>query len=114
VTVEHLAAMTPVSRSPDPAFQILHASFAKFRLASGTVERIASGCRWTEGPVWFGDARCLLWSDIPNNRILRWDEETGAVSVFRNPSGHANGNTRDRRGRLITCEQRPAGDPHRI
>jgi len=99
-----MAAMTPVSRSPDPAFQILHPSFAKFRLASGTVERIASDCRWTEGPVWFGDARCLLWSDIPNDRILRWDEETGAVSVFRKPSGHANGNARDRQGRLITCE----------
>ena len=96
--------MTPVTRSPDPAFQILHASFAKFRLASGTVERIASGCRWAEGPVWIGDGRCLLWSDIPNNRIMRWDEETGAVSVFRKPSGNANGNTRDRQGRLITCE----------
>ena len=102
--IEHVAAMAPVTRSPDPAFQILHPSFAKFRLASGTIERIASGCRWAEGPVWFGDARCLLWSDIPNNRIMRWDEETGAVSVFRKPSGHANGATRDRQGRLIACE----------
>jgi gluconolactonase len=104
VTIEHVAAMRSVTRSPDPAFQILHPSFAKFRLASGTLERIASDCRWTEGPVWFGDARCLLWSDIPNNRIMRWDEETGAVSVFRKPSGHANGATRDRQGRLVTCE----------
>jgi gluconolactonase len=54
--------------------------------------------------VWIGDRRCLLWSDIPNNRIMRWDEETGAVSAFRKPSGNANGNTRDRQGRLITCE----------
>jgi gluconolactonase len=54
--------------------------------------------------VWIGDGRCLLWSDIPNNRIMRWDEETGAVSAFRKPSGNANGNTRDRQGRLITCE----------
>src|SRR5207245_554655 len=64
----------------------------------------ATGCRWAEGPVWFGDGRYLLWSDIPNNRIMRWDEETGVVSVFRRPSNNANGNTRDRQGRLVTCE----------
>src|ERR1700743_2081074 len=90
-------------RCPDPAIEILHPSFERYRLSSGTVERIGSGGRWTEGPVWLGDARALLWSDIPNNRILRWDEETGAVSVFRKPSGQANGNTRDRQGRPITC-----------
>ncbi len=55
-------------------------------------------------PVWFGDGRTLLWSDIPNDRILKWDEETGAVSIFRKPSNNANGNTRDRQGRLVTCE----------
>jgi gluconolactonase len=60
--------------------------------------------RWSEGPVWFGDARCVLWSDIPNNRMMRWDEETGRVSVYRKPSNFSNGNTRDRQGRLITCE----------
>src|SRR5690606_23186094 len=64
----------------------------------------ATGCRWAEGPVWFGDGRYLLWSDIPNNRILKWEEETGAVSIYRKPSNYANGNTRDRQGRLITCE----------
>ena len=58
----------------------------------------------SEGPVWFGDGRYLLWSDIPNNRIMKWEEETGRVSVFRKPSNNANGNTRDRQGRLITCE----------
>ena len=68
------------------------------------VERLATGYRWCEGPVWFGDGRYLLWSDIPNNRIMRWDEETGAVSVFRKPSNFANGHTRDRQGRLLTCE----------
>jgi gluconolactonase len=68
------------------------------------VVRIATGCRFTEGPVWFGDGRYLLWSDIPNDRILKWEEETGAVSVYRRPSNHANGNTRDRQGRLVTCE----------
>jgi gluconolactonase len=60
--------------------------------------------RWAEGPVWIGDGRYLLCSDIPNQRIIKWEEETGAVSVYRKPSNFANGNTRDRQGRLITCE----------
>ena len=94
----------PSSFYPDPAVQILHPSFVKYRVFSAAVERLAAGLRWAEGPVWFGDARHLLVSDIPNNRILKWEEETGAVSVFRRPSGFANGNTRDREGRLITCE----------
>lgn len=69
-----------------------------------------------EGPVWFGDGRFPLFSDIPNDRIMRWDEETGCVSVFRRPANNSNGNTRDRQGRLVTCErlgrrvtQRPNG-----
>ena len=95
---------TPSPRYPDPAVQILDPSFAPFRLALAKVERLATGMRWSEGPVWIGDQRCLLWSDIPNNRILRWDEETGGMTVFRKPSNFANGNTRDRQGRLITCE----------
>jgi gluconolactonase len=94
----------PTSRYPDPAVQVLDDSFAKLRLRTASVERLATGFRWAEGPVWFGDQRCLLWSDIPNNQILRWDEQTGAVSIFRKPSNHANGNTRDRQGRLVTCE----------
>jgi gluconolactonase len=94
----------PSERYPDPAVQILDPSFAKYRLALASVERLATGMRWCEGPVYFGDLRCLLWSDIPNNRMMRWDEETGAVSVFRRPSNNANGNTRDQQGRLITCE----------
>jgi gluconolactonase len=84
--------------------QILDASFAKYRLVLASVERLATGCRWSEGPCWFGDGRYLVWSDIPNNRILRWEEETDSVSVFRKPSNNANGNTRDRQGRLVTCE----------
>ena len=96
--------LPPVVRCPDPAIEILDRSFEPYRLTSGTIERIAGGSRWAEGPVWLGDTRTLLWSDIPTNRILRWDEETGAVTVFRKPSGNANGNTRDRTGRLITCE----------
>jgi len=95
---------TPSTRYPDPAVQVLDPSFAPYRIFSAAVERIATGCRWAEGPVWFGDHRALLWSDIPNNRILKWDEETGAVSAFRRPSNNANGNTRDRQGRLVTCE----------
>ncbi|OGA64800.1 MAG: gluconolactonase [Betaproteobacteria bacterium RIFCSPLOWO2_12_FULL_65_14] len=82
----------------------LDGSFARLRLPLAKVERLANGTRWAEGPVWFGDARCLLWSDVPDNRVLRWDEETGAVSDWRKPSGYANGNTRDRQGRLVTCE----------
>ncbi|AWN45152.1 gluconolactonase [Methylobacterium terrae] len=95
---------TPTTRYPDPAIEVLDPSFARYRVFSAGVERLATGCRWSEGPVWFGDGRYLLWSDIPNNRILRFDEETGAVSVFRKPSNFANGNTRDRQGRLVTCE----------
>jgi gluconolactonase len=94
----------PSERYPDPAVEIVDPSFARYRLSTASVERLATGCRWSEGPVWFGDARCLLWSDIPNNRILRWDEETGMVTPFRKPSNYANGNTRDRQGRLVTCE----------
>jgi gluconolactonase len=92
------------TRYPDPAIVALDPSFEKYWLKLSCVERLASGCRWAEGPVYFGDGRFLLWSDIPNNRMLKWEEETGAVSVFRKPSNFANGNTRDRQGRLVTCE----------
>ncbi len=94
----------PATFYPDPAIHVLHPSFAQYRIMLGAVERLFTGLRWAEGPVWFGDARHLLVSDIPNQRILKWCEETGEVSVFRRPSGYANGNTRDREGRLITCE----------
>jgi gluconolactonase len=94
----------PSPRYPDPAIKILDPAFAKYRVNSSKVERLGTGFRWAEGPVWFGDGRYLVWSDIPNDRLLRWEEETGAVSVFRKPSHFANGNTRDRQGRLLTCE----------
>ncbi len=93
-----------VVRYPDPAVEVLDPRFQKYKLGNAAVERLCTGFRWAEGPVWFGDLRCLIWSDIPNNRMMRWDEETGAVSVFRKPSHNSNGNTRDRMGRLITCE----------
>jgi gluconolactonase len=91
------------TRYPDPAIEILDARFERLRIKSSRVERLATGFRWCEGPVWFGDLRSLLWSDIPNDRIMRWDEESGAVSVFRKPSLYANGHTRDRQGRLVSC-----------
>jgi gluconolactonase len=99
-----LGGWEPNERYPDPAVQILDPSFAKYRVVQATVERIATGCRWNEGPVYFGDGRYLLWSDIPNNRIMRWDEESGRVGVYRKPSNFANGHTRDRQGRLVSCE----------
>lgn len=93
------------TRQPDPLVQSLDPSFDKYRVFFGAVERIATGnTAYTEGAVYFGDGRYLLWSDIPNNRILRWEEETGAVSIFRRPANYANGNTRDRQGRLVTAE----------
>jgi gluconolactonase len=91
-------------RVPDPAVRTLDKSFDKYRVQLASVEKLSEGYSWAEGPVYFADARCLYWSDIPNNRIMRWDEETGATSVFRKPSNYANGNTRDRQGRLVTAE----------
>ena len=81
----------------DPRFKRMFAGWAR-------VERLWTGARWSEGPVWFPAGRCLIWSDIPNNRMLRWIEESGAVSVFRAPSNNSNGNTIDNQGRLVTCE----------
>ncbi len=83
-------------------FEIIDKRFRSYILFNAALERIADGCRWTEGPVWFGDAGCLLFSDIPNDRILRWTEGVG-VSVYRQPSQFSNGGTRDREGRLISC-----------
>lgn len=94
----------PNQRYPDPRIEILDPSFAKLRIFSSTVEQLGSGMRWAEGPVWFGDGRYLLVSDIPNNRIMRYDEASGAWGVFRSPSNMANGLARDCQGRLLTCE----------
>jgi gluconolactonase len=89
---------------PDRLIESLDKRF-KFRVGSAAVERIATGFRWTEGPVYFRDGGYLLWSDIPNNRIMRWLEDDERVSVFRAQSNNANGNTRDPQGRLVTAEQ---------
>ena|SRR6516225_11163814 len=102
--VPTFAAWEPSLRYPDPAVKILDPSFAKYRLGNAGVERLATGMRFGEGPVWFGDGRYLLMSDIPNDSIMRWDEETRRFSVFRRPSNKSNGLTRDRQGRLIVCE----------
>jgi gluconolactonase len=93
-----------IVKYPDEAIEIVNPRFKKYRQVNAAIERLYTGTRWSEGPVWFGDGRYLVWSDIPNNRMLRWLEETGEVSVFRHPSHYSNGNTRDKEGRLITCE----------
>jgi gluconolactonase len=79
--------------------------FRDLTVPIAAVERLFDGCRWAEGPVWFADGGYLVWSDIPNNRMLRWVPDLG-VGVFRADSNNANGNTRDRQGRLVTCEHR--------
>ena len=95
---------TPNARYPDPAVEILDPSFARYRIYSSSVEQLASGLRWAEGPVYFPDGGYLLLSDIPNNRIMKYSEEDGSFSVFRTPANWANGNAKDRQGRLVTCE----------
>jgi len=96
----------PSERYPDPRVDILDERFRRYRLFNAAVEQLATGLRWGEGPVWFGDGRYLLVSDIPNDRIMKWEEQTGTFGVYRQPSGCANGSTRDRQGRLVTCEHR--------
>lgn len=87
-------------------FETIDPSFNNCFIGHVRVERLWTGARWSEGPAWFGGGRYLLWSDIPNNRLLRWDETDGSVSVFREPSNNTNGNTVDREGRLVSCEHR--------
>ncbi len=95
---------TPNQRYPDPSILILDPSFTKYRIYSSTVEQVATGMRWAEGPVYFPNEGYVLVSDIPNNRIMKYDESNDTFSVFRANANYANGNTRDRQGRLITCE----------
>jgi gluconolactonase len=85
-------------------FEILDERFRACVKWSASVEQLYTGCRWAEGPAYFPAGRYLVWSDIPNDRMLRWDETTGMVGVFRQPAGYANGNTVDRAGRLVSCE----------
>jgi gluconolactonase len=90
-----------VTESP---YQVLDERFRPCTNGDLRVETLYEGCRWAEGPAYFAAGRYLVWSDIPNERLLRWDETTGAVGVFRQPSGYTNGNTVDREGRLVSCE----------
>lgn len=87
-------------------FESLDDRFRRYSLPNAYLEKLHTGMRWAEGPVYFADLRCLIFSDIPSNRMLRWDEESGNVTVFRASSNFSNGNTRDRQGRLVTCEHR--------
>src|SRR3990170_4513659 len=94
-------------RTPDliaDPYEVLDERFTALR-GDDKMERLFTGCRWAEGPVYVPSGRYLLFNDIPENRTLRWDECTGQVGVFRSPSHHANGMTLDRQGRLISCEQ---------
>lgn len=84
-------------------FEVIDPAFSRYVLGNAPVKQLATGFDWVEGPVWFGDAGCLLFSDIPNNQILRWTPGSG-ISVYRHPSDYANGHTRDRQGRLISCQ----------
>jgi len=85
-------------------YEVLDDRFQDFIISLCRLEKLHTGMRWAEGPVYFADGRFLLFSDIPNNRMLKWDEVTETVSVFRHPSNFSNGNTRDRQGRLVSCE----------
>lgn len=85
-------------------FESVDKSFDECLIGHARVERLWTGARWSEGPAWFAAGRYLVWSDIPNNRMLRWDETDGSVSEFRNPANNSNGNTVDLQGRLVSCE----------
>ena len=107
--------LEPGQRYPDPAIEALDPSFARYTLFSAAIERLWTGARWCEGPVWFGDGRYLLWSDIPNDRILRGTRRPARSACSASRRDYANGNTRDRQGRLVTCEHRCAPrDAHGI
>ncbi|BCH25477.1 gluconolactonase [Mesorhizobium sp. L-8-10] len=86
------------------SYEIIDRRFTRLVNDAAHVDRLYTGCRWAEGPAYFAAGRYLAWSDIPNDRMLRYDETDGNVSVFRQPSNHSNGNTTDRQGRLVTCE----------
>src|SRR5690606_12822599 len=88
----------------DNLYEIIDARFARKVVGSARLEELRTGCRWTEGPVWFSDHDCLYFSDIPNQRVLRYLAADNSVSVYQQPSNFANGHTRDQQGRLVSCE----------
>jgi gluconolactonase len=89
-----------------PSFEVIDPRFRKLAFPNVHLEKLYTGCRWAEGPAWFAAGRYLVWSDIPNDRMLRWDETNGVVSVFRQPAMNSNGHTVDLQGRLVSCEHR--------
>lgn len=88
------------------SFELIDPRFKALAFPNVHLERLYTGCRWAEGPAWFAAGRYLVWSDIPNDRMLRWDDTDGSVSVFRQPAMNTNGHTVDREGRLVSCEHR--------
>jgi gluconolactonase len=94
----------PPARYPDPDILVLDKRFNKYKIGNTPIQRLHTGTLWAEGPAWNGGGRYLVWSDIPNDRQLRWLEEDGHVSVFRKPAGYSNGNTFDYEGRELSCE----------
>lgn len=101
---QHTRAGKEVRTMSDSPFVILDDRFAPLVKTTAQVERLFTGARWSEGPAWLPAHRSLIWSDIPNDRILRWDETTGQIGVFRHPAGYTNGHTVDRQGRILSCE----------
>jgi gluconolactonase len=91
-------------RYPDPDIVVIDPRFAKYKIGNTPIQRLHTGTLWAEGTAWCGAGRFLVWSDIPNDRQLRWLEEDGHVSVYRQPAGNSNGNTFDYQGRQISCE----------
>lgn len=98
--------LLPMTIALSPSFQVIDPRFRSLVFPNVHVDKLHTGSRWAEGPVWFAAGRYLLWSDIPNDRVLRWDEPSNAVSVFSQPAMNSNGHTVDMQGRLITCEHR--------
>ena len=88
------------------SFEVIDPRFGALVFGSAHVEKLYTGCRWAEGPAWFAAGRYLVWSDIPNDRMMRWDETDGSVSVFRSPAMNSNGHSVDAQGRLVSCEHR--------
>jgi len=105
-----LVETRPLGPLSGPAFEIVDPRFAPCTVSDARVERIWTGSRWTEGPAWLPDRGLLVWSDIPGDRMLSYEPASGRIEIFRAPAQSPNGNTVDRQGRLVTCEQ----TPHRI
>ncbi len=104
MTERDYGPQAPPTRYPDPDIIILDPRFAQYRVGNTVIKRLWTGALWAEGPAWNSAGRYLVWSDIPNDRQLRWLEEDGHVSEIRRPSGNSNGNTFDWQGRQISCE----------